>query len=156
VRRISIPILAFIAGTAVMSAFYLGFLTWLEGWDYAAFQFNRDRQYVLPIMLAFGAQSALYSVLRFRLYLPVQATGAGAAVMGANGGTSAAAMVACCLHHVTNVAPLLGLSAATAFLARNQQPLLQLSFVMNAFGILIMLSVLQDARKRFSLALEPR
>lgn len=155
-RRKSIPILAFTAGTAVMSAVYFGFLTWLEGWDYAAFQFARDRQYVLPIILAFGVQTALYSIVRLRLYLPVQVTGPSTAVIGANGGTSATAMVACCLHHVTNVAPILGLSAATTFLARNQQPLLQLSFGMNVFGILIMLSVLQDARKRFGLTLEPR
>jgi hypothetical protein len=113
-----IPGLAFAAGTALMAGSYLGVLSWLEGWQYAAFQFARDRAYVLPIILAFGVQAGLYSVIRFRLYGPVQTAGMSGVMMGSSGGTSATAMVACCLHHATNVLPILGISAATAFLAR--------------------------------------
>jgi hypothetical protein len=138
-----------------MAGIYVGFLSWLEGWDYAAFQFSRDRNYVLPIVLAFGTQSALYSVIRFRLYAPVGSSAAGGAVMGASGGTSATAMVACCLHHVTNVLPILGISAATAFLARYQRPFMQLGLAMNLVGILVMLVTLQRARQSLRLALEP-
>ena len=69
-RRILIPGIAFAAGAAIMAGIYLGFLSWLEGWDYAAFQFWRDRSYVVPVILAFGVQSALYSILRFGLYAP--------------------------------------------------------------------------------------
>ena len=75
--------------------------------------------------------------------------------MGASGGTSATAMVACCLHHVTNVLPILGISAATAFLARYQRPFMQLGLAMNLVGILVMLVTLQRARQSLRLALEP-
>lgn len=149
-RRMTIPILAFIAGAALMAAIYLGFLSWLEGWEYAAFQFGRDRNYVIPIILAFGAQSALYSILRFGLYAPAVRPAASGAVMGASGGTSATSMVACCLHHATNVLPILGLSGATAFLARHQREFLQLSLAMNLIGILIMLVTLERARQQLA------
>jgi hypothetical protein len=138
-----------------MSGIYLGLLSWLEGWEYAAFQFSRDRSYVVPIILAFGIQAALYSVLRFQLYGPSAPVGPSGVVMGASGGTSATAMVACCLHHATNVLPILGLSAATAFLARYQRPFMELSLVMNLTGILIMFISLQRARQGPSPALEP-
>ena len=153
-RRILIPGIAFAAGAALMAGIYLGLLTWLEGWDYAEFQFSRDRDYVVPIIIAFGLQSALYSVIRFRLYGPVKSEGVGGAAMGASGGTSATAMVACCLHHATNVLPILGISAATAFLARYQRPFMRLSLVMNLIGIMIMLISLQRARQRLSPILE--
>ena len=81
-RRFLIPGLAFTAGTALMAGFYLGLLSWLEGWHYATFQLSRDRAYVLPIILAFGAQAALYSVIRFRLFGTVQNGGAGGIMMG--------------------------------------------------------------------------
>ena len=154
-RRFLIPGLAFAVGTALMAGLYLGVLSWLEGWQYAVFQFSRDRAYVVPIILAFGVQAALYSVIRLRLYGPVQTAGMGGIMMGSSGGTSATAMVACCLHHATNVLPILGISAATAFLARYQRPLLQVSLAMNLLGILIMLVSLQRARQGQSLALEP-
>ena len=155
VRRLLIPGLAFTAGTALMTGFYLGALSWLEGWQYAVFQFSRDRAYVVPIIIAFGVQAALYSVIRFRLFGTVQNGGAGGIMMGSSGGTSATAMVACCLHHATNVLPILGISAATAFLARYQRPFMQVSLAMNLLGILVMLMSLQRARRGQSLALEP-
>jgi len=154
-RRFLIPGLAFTAGTALMAGFYLGLLSWLEGWQYATFQLSRDRAYVLPIILAFGVQAALYSVIRFRLYGPVQNAGMGGVMMGSSGGTSATAMVACCLHHATNVLPILGISAATAFLARYQRPFMQVSLAMNLLGILIMLISLHRARQGQRPALEP-
>jgi hypothetical protein len=138
-----------------MAGIYLGLLSWLEGWPYASFQFSRDRGYVVPIILAFGVQAALYSVIRFRLYGPVQNAGVGGIMMGSSGGTSATAMVACCLHHATNVLPILGISAATAFLARYQRPFMQVSLAMNLLGILIMLIALQRARQSQRLAMEP-
>jgi len=149
-RRPIIPLIAFVAGSALMAGAYLGFLSWLEGWNYAIFQLGRDRGYVVPIIAAFGLQAALYSVLRFRLYAPVKSTRTSGAMMGASGGTSATAMVACCLHHAANVLPILGVSAAAAFLARYQRPFMQISLGMNLIGILIMFVILQRARQRLT------
>ena len=74
-KRILIPLAAFLLGTTFIASFYIGILTWALGWDYASSQFIRDRWYVMPIILGFGVQAALYSILRFRLFIPITSTG---------------------------------------------------------------------------------
>lgn len=153
-KRILIPLATFLLGSVFIASFYLGILTWAQGWDYASSQFARDRWYVIPIILGFGVQAALYSILRFRLFIPVASTGyAGSmtpvkGVMGASGGTSATAMVACCIHHVTDVLPILGLSAAASFLTRYQRPFMLTGLAMNLIGIGVMLFVLYRERQK--------
>jgi hypothetical protein len=68
--------------------------------------------------------------------------------MGASGGTSVTAMVGCCFHHVTDVLPILGLSAAATFLTRYQRPFMLAGLGMNIVGIIVMLIVLYRERKR--------
>lgn len=147
-KRYFIPLTAFILGSAFIASIYLGILTWLQGWDFASSQFIRDRWYVIPIILGFGLQAALYSVLRFRLFIPVTSTGHAGAFMGTSGGTSATAMVACCLHHVTDVLPILGLSATASFLTRYQRPFMLVGLAMNLIGIGMMLFVLNRERQK--------
>lgn len=148
-KRYFIPLLAFLLGSTLISSIYLGILTWAQGWDYAASQFLRDRWYVVPILLGFGVQAALYSILRFRLFIPVTSTGHAGALMGTSGGTSATAMVACCIHHVTDVLPILGLSAAASFLTRYQRPFMLIGLAMNLIGIGVMFLVLYRERQKF-------
>ena len=147
-KRFFIPFVAFLLGSALIASFYIGILTWAQGWDYASSQFIRDRWYVIPIILGFGVQAALYSVLRFRLFIPVASTGHAGSMMGASGGTSATAMVACCIHHVTDVLPILGLSAAASFLTRYQRPFMLIGLAMNLIGIGVMLFVLYRERQK--------
>jgi hypothetical protein len=148
VKRILIPLATFLLGSVFIASFYLGILTWAQGWDYASSQFARDRWYVIPIILGFGVQAALYSILRFRLFIPVASTGYAGSMMGASGGTSATAMVACCIHHVTDVLPILGLSAAASFLTRYQRPFMLTGLAMNLIGIGVMLFVLYRERQK--------
>lgn len=70
--------------------------------------------------------------------------------MGASGGTSATAMVACCIHHVTDVLPILGLSAAASFLTRYQRPFMLIGLAMNMVGIIVMLVILYRERQNYS------
>ena len=104
--------------------------------------FLPNRWYVIPIWITFGIQAALFSILRFRLFIPTTVAARSGAVMGTSGGTSMTAMVACCIHHVTDVLPVLGLSAAATFLTRYQQPFMLLGLGMNTFGIMIIVTVL--------------
>lgn len=142
VRRYLIPILAFILGSSIIAGVYFGILTWAQGWGSALQIFLPNRTYVFPIWISFGAQAALYSILRFRLFLPVSSSGQSGFWMGTSGGTSVTAMVACCLHHVTDVLPILGVSAAATFLTRYQRPFMLLGLGMNILGVLVMLVVL--------------
>ena len=159
-KRFVIPIAAFVFGSAFIASFYIGILTWAQGWDYASSQLMRDRWYVTPIIVGFGVQAALYTILRFRLFIPITSTGyAGSmtpvkGVMGASGGTSATAMVACCIHHVTDVLPILGLSAAASFLTRYQRPFMLVGLAMNLIGIGVMLFVLYRERQKLQPVLE--
>jgi len=156
VKRFLIPLAAFLLGSAFIASFYIGILTWAQGWDYASSQFVRDRWYVVPIIVGFGVQAALYTVLRFRLFIPVISTGPAGSMMGASGGTSATAMVACCIHHVTDVLPILGLSAAASFLTRYQRPFMLVGLAMNLIGIVIMLLILYRERQKLQPVLETR
>jgi len=149
IKRFLIPFFAFVFGAGLIAGFYLGILTWAQGWDYAASQIARDRWYVLPIIFGFGIQASLFSILRFRLFIPVTTTGHGGAMIGTSGTTSATAMLACCLHHVTDVLPILGLSAAASFLTRYQRPFMLLGLGLNILGILVMLVVLYRERQKF-------
>lgn len=147
-KRLLIPTTAFFMGSILIASFYIGILAWSQGWGYASSQFIRDRWYVIPIILGFGVQATLYSILRFRLFIPVTSTGHVGSMMGASGGTSATAMVACCIHHVTDVLPILGLSAAASFLTRYQRPFMLIGLAMNLIGIGVMLFVLHRERQK--------
>src|SRR6266508_4059345 len=147
-RRYLIPTLAFVLGSSFIAGVYFGILTWAQGWQSALQIFLANRVYVIPIWISFGIQAALYSILRFRLFLPVTSSGHSGVltpikgVMGTSGGTSVTAMVACCLHHVTDVLPILGVSAAATFLTRYQRPFMLLGLGLNLLGVLVMLIVL--------------
>ena len=152
-KRSLVPVTAFVLGSTLIASFYLGILTWAQGWSYASSQFLRDRWYVIPIIIGFGIQATLYSVLRFQLFIPIPSTDHAASttsftgLMGASGSTSATTMVACCIHHVTDVLPILGLSAAASFLTRYQRPFMLVGLAMNLIGIGIMLFVLFRERQ---------
>jgi hypothetical protein len=147
-RRYLIPPTGFLLGLALMSGVYFGILTWAQDWDFAASQFWFNRWYIVPIWVGFGIQTALYSILHFRLFIPTITTGHTGAMVGANGATSTTAMVACCIHHVADVLPILGLSAAATFLARYQRPFMLVGLGMNIIVIMVMLIVLYRERQK--------
>ena len=71
----------------------------------------------------------------------------GGATTAAGGGVSTVAMVACCLHHLTDVLPLLGLTAAATFLAEWKVPFLVVGLLTNLVGIGLMLREVRKARR---------
>jgi len=147
-KRYFIPLSAFLLGFSLMTGLYFGILTWAQGWEYASKQFLLNRWYVMPIWIGFGIQAALYAILRFRLFIPTTTTGHAGAMMGTSGGTSVTAMVACCLHHVTDVLPILGLSAAATFLTRYQRPFMLVGLSTEIIGVIVMTIVLYRARQQ--------
>jgi hypothetical protein len=151
-RRYLIPIAAFVLGSTLIVGIYFGILTWAQGWEAAVSIFLPNRWYVIPIWITFGVQVALYSILRFRLLIPATASDHSGALMATSGGTSVTAMVACCIHHVTDVLPVLGLGAAATFLTRYQRPFMLLGLGMNVLGILVMLTVLYREYQRLKTA----
>jgi hypothetical protein len=141
-----------LVGAGLLTLLYFGIVSWAEGWQHAVELFWQDRWIVLPIILGFGVQSGLYIILKKRLYLPVESTGPSGALTGAGGGMSTVAMVACCAHHVTDVLPILGLTATAAFLAEYRTIFMLVGLSTTLLGIVVMLIILmRERRKAFAM-----
>ena len=116
VKRVLLPVAAGIAGILILSGLYFGIVSWAESPQHALELFWEDRWIVFPIILGFGLQAGLYTILKLRLFVPVATIGPSGPMIGAGGTTSTIAMVACCAHHVTDVLPILGLTVQRLFL----------------------------------------
>jgi uncharacterized membrane protein YidH (DUF202 family) len=57
-------------------------------------------------------------------------------------------MVACCAHHVTDVLPILGLTAAATFLAQYRTAFMLVGLGMTLVGIAVMLVILLKERRK--------
>jgi len=129
-----LPVLIGILGAWALFALYLTIVTLAQGWQHTIELFRQDAWLVIPIMTGFGAQVGLYTYLRSVMR---RGSRSSTVMMGAGGGTSTAAMVACCAHHVADLLPLLGLSAAASFLAAYKIPFMLTGLAMNVIGIVI-------------------
>lgn len=147
-RRILWPLATGIGGAFLLTAVYLGIVSVAESPEHALDLFWQDRWIVIPIILGFGVQVALYTVLKKRLFLPVAATGPSGKLVGAGGTTSTVAMVACCAHHVTDALPVLGLTAAATFLAEYRTLFMLVGLGTTLLGIIVMLFILYKERRR--------
>jgi hypothetical protein len=96
-------------------------------------QMRADWYFIVPLMAGFGTQVALLFELRRRRRLHALAAGVG--VGGA--GASTTGMVACCAHHLVDLTPFLGASAAATFLSTWKVPLIIVGLVINAGGIAV-------------------
>jgi hypothetical protein len=130
------PVLAGLIGALALFALYLLIVTAAQGWQHALELFGQDAWLVIPIMTGFGVQVGLYVYLRGVLR---RGSRSSKIMMGAGGGTSTAAMVACCAHHVADLLPLLGLSAAASFLSAYKIPFMLIGLAMNIIGIVIIM-----------------
>ena len=147
-RRFLLPALAGVAGGLLLTGLYFGIVSLAESPSHAAQLFWQDRAIVLPIILGFGVQVALYVVLKRRLFVPVAHPGPSGALTGASGGMSAAAMVACCAHHATDLLPLVGLTAAATLLAEYRIPFMLVGLGTTILGISVMVLILLRERRR--------
>ncbi len=147
-KRILLPIGFGLLGTLFLTGIYFGIVSWAESAEHALDLFWQDRWIVVPLILGFGVQVALYVILKKGLFLPVGSMGASGAMTGAGGATSSVAMVACCAHHVTDVLPILGLTAAATFLADYQQAFMLLGLGTTILGIMVMLVILYTAHHK--------
>lgn len=135
------------AGTTLL-ALYVGAIAVAQGPAHAIEQLLLDAPYVLAVTLGFAVQVSLFSELR-------RVNGrhrAGAAATAAGTGASTAAMLACCAHHVADLLPLVGLSAAAVLLGELKTPLLILGLATNAIAITLIARELRRARRACAVA----
>ena len=136
-----------LVAAAALLGLYLSIISLAQGVEHALAQLVTDAPFVGLIAAGFGTQIALYVELRAvdRLHR------ASAAVTAAGTGTSTAAMLACCAHHLVDLLPLLGLSAAAVFLNAYKTPLMLIGIGMNIIGIVVIARQLRRARRTCAL-----
>lgn len=147
-KRVLLPLSASLIGALLLTGLYFGIVSWAESPQHAAEFFWKDRWIVFPIIIGFGVQAGLYTILKMRLFLPITALGPSGPMVGAGGTTSTIAMVACCAHHVANVLPFLGLTVAATFLAQYRTAFMLVGLSTTLFGVLIMLTILFAERHK--------
>jgi hypothetical protein len=148
-RSILLPVAAALLGSILLTLLYFGIVSWAESPEHALDLFWEDRWIVIPIIAGFGIQMGLYTIIKKRLFIPVRTTGPSGSLLGAGGGTSTLAMVACCAHHVTDVLPILGLTAASAFLAQYRIAFMLFGLGTTLVGIIVMLAILLRERRKW-------
>lgn len=147
-NRLLLPVGVGLLGSIFLTGIYFGIVSWAESPQHALDLFQQERWIVIPIIVGFGVQVALYTVLKKGLFLPITSMGSSGAMTGAGGATSTMAMVACCAHHVTDVLPILGLTAAATFLADYQEAFMFVGLGTTITGIIVMLVILIKARRK--------
>lgn len=148
-QRILLPAAAALLGSVLLAVLYFGIVSWAESPEHALDLFREDRWIVIPIISGFGIQLGLYTIIKKRLFIPVRTSGPSGPLLGAGGGTSTLAMVACCAHHVTDVLPILGLTAASAFLAQYRIAFMLFGLGTTLVGIIVMLVILVRERRKW-------
>lgn len=110
---------------------YFAALTLVSGWSFTVGQFSDFWYYIVPLAAGFGVQVALF----VRLRQVVSRAKETSAVVAASGTTSTVAMISCCAHYLTNVAPVLGATGLVAFAAQFQVELFWVGLLFNLAGI---------------------
>ena len=137
-------------GSLALVGLYVGILSIAQSPSHAFEQLSQDRLWVGLVALGFGIQIGLYAYLRLIIHA-MQLAGA-TAMTGAGTGTSTLGMIACCAHHLADIAPLIGLtgvsglSGAVAFLAEWKIPFILFGLAVNA--VAIGMSILMIRRER--------
>jgi len=134
-------------GAAGLLGFYL-VVVWLgsKSWSHAVDLLLTDRYYVAAVAAGFGIQIGLYAYVR-RLLRGDHGLKSSTAVAAAGTGTSTTSMIACCLHHVADVLPVVGLSGAAVFLSNYKIPLIVVGLITNAIGITLMTRIILHHRR---------
>ena len=145
-----LPSLVGILAAFAMFGMYVLILTVFQDFSHAMQQAAQDWLWVGLVALGFGTQIGLYTYLRVIIHA---AKAAGATVMtGAGTGTSTLGMVACCAHHLTDIAPLVsltgasGLSGAIGFFTEWKYAFIALGLAINVIGIVVTLRTIRKSK----------
>lgn len=105
-------------------------------------QVASDWYLILPIAAGFGTQIGLLLELRRRHRLHREAAAAGAA----GAGTSTVGMLACCAHHLADLFPLVGATAAATLVYDYRVPFMVIGLALNGVAISVAVRRLREVR----------
>lgn len=129
------------AGLSLLAVYFL-ILTIANSFSHSIEQFREMWYWILLLVAGFGIQAGLFAyirgVMKFR-----KESGLATSSIAAAGGMSTTSMVACCAHHLTDILPILGVSAAAVFLNQFQDLFLTIGVLSNLIGISLMFRIIQ-------------
>jgi hypothetical protein len=130
-----------IFASIALTAFYFLVMRLLSGsWDQGLTQYRQLEPYITILVVSLGLQ-VWSSYLAQHLVTTDGGLKAKSNTTRKSSLVSAASMVGCCLHHLSDITPLLGsLSATFLFLAAYQKSFLVVGIAINGWGIIRNLS----------------
>ena len=81
---------------------------------------------------------------------------AAAAAVGTGAGASVVGMLACCAHHLADIAPLVGVNLAATFLATYRVPFMAVGIAVNAIAVTITVHKLREEAGQLARQEPPR
>jgi hypothetical protein len=132
------------AGVLLLIVYFL-ILTVANSFSHSIEQFKEMWYWIALLVTGFGIQAGLYTYIRLGIKMKKH-SGVAATTVAAAGGVSTTSMIACCAHHLTDILPILGISAAVVFLNQYQNLFITLGVLSNLIGITLMLKIIQKHR----------
>jgi Cu+-exporting ATPase len=123
-----------VIGAFSLLGIYFLILTLVSAWTFALSQFLDFWYFVVSLATGFGIQIGIYSYLRNA----VRSMDMSGKVVAVSGTTSAAAMISCCAHYLTNILPVVGAAGLVALVAQYQIELFWFGLSCNLTGIIYM------------------
>jgi len=135
-------------GGVALIGLYLGIVRiGSASWPHTVELLLTDWYFVAAVATGFGVQVGLFTHLRQILRQNGRMRSATAVAAGGTA-TSTTSMVACCLHHLTEVLPVIGLSGAAVFFTAYKVPVILFGLATNGLGIWMMWRAIRHARPR--------
>jgi len=128
-----------VMASLLLTIVYFLIVSLAESFDHAVTQFLSLSYLIIPLIAGFGIQVSLFSYSRQLS----KAMRQGSVSVTTSGGVSTVSMIACCAHHLTDVVPLLGLTAVGLFLTAYQTVFILIGLLSNIVGILTILASMQ-------------
>ncbi len=139
------PVIAGCVASLSLLSLYMVILTFANSFGHAIEQFLTLWMWMVPLLVGFGIQVGLFAHIREASRASGKASPGALSSMGASGGLSTTSMVACCAHHLADLVPLLGMSAAAVVLVQYQGLFMAAGIAANLIGINVMLRIIQSS-----------
>lgn len=138
----------FVLGISGLSAFYFILLLVItQDLVHPISQFKLLQPWMSLLIMGFGIQLGLFWLMKKGIQFSLQEKKDANFTTGTSTAVSSMAMVACCAHHLVDILPILGLSAAALFLSEYQEQLLIIGVMANMAGITMMLWLITGKAK---------
>lgn len=125
-----------LAASTLLLAFYFIVASLLGGISFALDNFVKLWYWMVPLVIGFGVQIGMFFYVKDEMHKKATTQAA------ASTGVSATSMVACCAHHIADIAPFLGITALGLFLTKYQSTFLLMGVFSNILGITYMASLM--------------